>query len=120
MEAVERRKKALEALGVTSERPRTAHSGPYGARLRRGGYGKCPRPRKTGTKLMENEIGKRHMAWNMCGKKKRYRSQAEAHRMANAAFARRGTRLHCYFCGLCHGYHLTKRTQSNSNAGRVF
>jgi len=95
----------LEVLGVKSERI------------------KRYRPaRKFASKLMPNEIGTRKRTYYMCARKKRYRSQAEAHSMANVAFQQRGTRLHCYFCSLCGGYHLTKRTRVNNinNSGRVF
>lgn len=105
MDAADRRNKALEVLGVGCERPapNAKHS-----------------PRKIGTKLMPHEIGTRKQKYRMCESKKRYRSQSEAHRTANAIRQKRWTKLHCYYCGLCHGYHLTKRVRTSANSGRVF
>ena len=105
MDAADRRKQALEVLGVEAERQASVRHRP---------------PRKIGTKLMPHEIGTRKQKYRMCESKKRYRSQSEAHRTANAIRQKRGTKLHCYYCGLCHGYHLTKRVRTSANSGRVF
>lgn len=105
MDAADRRKQALEVLGVETECQASVRYRPA---------------RKIGTKLMPHEIVTRKQKYRMCERKERYRSQSEAYRKANAIFQKRGTKLHCYYCGLCHGYHLTKRVRINANSGRVF
>lgn len=107
MDANERREKALETLGI-------------------GGDGKphrCGSSHRVSAKIQERRNVTRKQEWNICAKKVRYRTQNEAHRAATIAFQRRGVRIFGYYCGICHGYHLTHKARKSghgNSSGRVF
>jgi len=93
VEAVERRRKALDALGVYKERK----------------HGKF-RSRPFSSWLMnaqDEHPGK--FKYFSCSRKVRYATQSEATRQARKAEKERGVEIRVYFCNFCNGYHLTKQ-----------
>lgn len=114
MDGNERRKNALEALGVdAAERPMKSGHGASGKGRRR--------PRPLASFKAKHRITTRKQEWSMCEKKTRYRDQGTAKRAAGTAFAKRGVKLHGYLCPICGGYHLTKENRAGlRRGGRVF
>jgi len=103
MEASERRRKALEALGVTDE----ASAVPF-HHIRH-----QERMRKVRTFVKEKDFEpqqKKREYWS-CKKKMRYATHGLATIAAARAFRARGVRLRVYDCRYCGGYHLTKKTK---------
>lgn len=100
MDAQERRKKALEALGVTEGTDtRPNHH------QRRGG-----RIRKVSTHIQDRDFEKQQKKreyWS-CRKKMRYATHGLATIAAHRAFTERGVKLRVYDCRYCGGWHLTK------------
>ena len=44
-----------------------------------------------------------------CLTKKRYKTPAQAKKVAEKVFKERGVKLYCYWCNQCGSYHLTSR-----------
>ncbi len=58
--------------------------------------------------------------YRSCGKKKRYRNESDAKRMARLCMRRRPEhRIYCYLCPICNGWHLT-RAGWNDRGEKVF
>ena len=57
-----------------------------------------------------------------CINKKRYRTAGFAEEVDKKVFRERGTKLYCYYCKECAGYHLTSRPPKDSkeNRERIF
>lgn len=95
MDAGERRRLALEALGVTEAPARS------------------PRPQR----VRESERpDQRKRVFFSCDKKRRYKTEHDATCASHRVFKERGTRLRVYYCNYCRGWHLTKHVNRGDGA----
>ena len=53
-----------------------------------------------------------------CVHKKRYKTAGFAEEVAKKVFKERGTKLYCYWCNQCGGYHLTSRPPKDNKESR--
>ncbi len=101
MDSLERRRLAIETLGLEGRVTRLA-----------------PKWQKK-TKTVRSTIQLKHATDNKkrsyfsCRKKIRYSTQHEATVHAHRAEAMRGTRLRVYWCENCNGYHITKQLRKS-------
>lgn len=93
MEPSERRRKALEELGILEEHKRVHRR---------------TRPVSSFKMSVSDERGGRTKYFS-CRRKKRYATHSEATRKAKRAGMKRGVKLRVYFCNFCGGFHLTKQ-----------
>lgn len=108
MDAQERRKQALEALGVTEDVDTT----PFHHQRRDG------RIRKVSTHIQVRDFEKQQKKreyWS-CRKKMRYTTHWLATIAAHRAFTERGVKLRVYDCRYCGGWHLTKNLRKGRAA----
>lgn len=132
MDSQERVRRALIILGVSKSPKGAGQDSPHGTRTE--GTGRVsttpastrPKGRSVrGLKAKNGDSGPKSKCtykwkYRSCGSKKRYRTESEAkHTARNCQRYRPGQKLHCYFCPICGGWHLT-RAPWNDRGEKVF
>lgn len=56
--------------------------------------------------------------YNMCLRKKSYKTLEIAQAVANQVLKTRGTKLRAYYCPFCNRYHLTSKENINEKSSR--
>ena len=132
MDQAERVRRARIILGVPCARKGAGLNSPHGTRTE-GTDRVCATPgqvRRKGRKVSslkcrEDDISRGSKCtykwkYRSCASKKRYRNESTARRVArNCERHRPGQRLHCYYCPICNGWHLTRATW-NDRGEKVF
>lgn len=97
MDSIERRKLALETLGLEGRVTRIAP--------------KWLKPKRSVRSMfqLKHESSNKRRSYFSCRKKIRYNNQHEATVHAHKAEMARGVRLRVYWCQNCGGYHITKK-----------